>query len=151
MLVSKTAPGAPLADLIPSFMSSEEGQRRLTGLCKEVGMLLADFHAKYCDQEKKEMLQHRKFHPGNILYDEATKKMTVISLEEMGPGMPWRGDTEDFAAAVKQLATPQHAAAFQRGYVLGLEKLALGRRIGGAFTTTSACTCGRPPCACSVM
>lgn len=116
LLVSRALPGVDLGRYMASVdASNERAQQRLEKVCREVGALLADFHARYADPETGEVMHHRAFHPGHVLYDEASGALGIIDLCDMGTEGP-HDDVERFAAIAERWAGKRHAAAFLMGY-----------------------------------
>jgi len=120
ILVSRALPGEPLSTYMARLDScSAKDQRKLEKICKEVGSLLADFHTKYADPVSGEATHHRAFHPGHVLYDEASGALGVIEFSDMGTPGP-RDDAERFAGVMEKWAGERYTVSFLQSYAANM-------------------------------
>jgi len=116
LLVMRPLAGEPLSRYVATLnLDNIQNQKKLEGICREVGCLLADIHLHYTDPATGQPLQHRAFHMGNVLYDETTNSLGVIGLSNMSVANAGN-DVDRFASAIGKWADDRYSSIFVNTY-----------------------------------
>lgn len=97
LIVMRKAPGRALTEVIALKWSRGAGAKLVMDLLEKVGAFLADFHVRYGHK------QHCDFHPTNVLYDEASEKLTIIDVGNIGANA-CLGDLDHFIKGLAIMA-----------------------------------------------
>eukprot|EP00419_Tripos_fusus_P055425 CAMPEP_0172810702 /NCGR_PEP_ID=MMETSP1075-20121228/8962_1 /TAXON_ID=2916 /ORGANISM="Ceratium fusus, Strain PA161109" /LENGTH=766 /DNA_ID=CAMNT_0013650047 /DNA_START=43 /DNA_END=2343 /DNA_ORIENTATION=+ len=129
LLVMPALAGEPLSRYVATLnVENFQNQRKLEGICQEVGSLLADIHSRYTDPATGQPLQHRAFHMGNVLYDEATNSLGVIGFgDEIVADAG--ADVERFASAISKRAGDRYSSVFVNSYRDAAPHLVLDKKV----------------------
>jgi len=99
LIVMPQAPGLSIAEVIAKKLTQPAEIMRLMS---EVGRCISGFHSRYPGH------QHNDFHASNVLFDEASGRITLIDLCDIAPKLPVAmSDAEYFVNSLERMSYPR--------------------------------------------
>jgi len=136
LLVMRALAGESLNKYVSTLnLDNIQNQRKLEGICREVGCLLADIHCRYTDPATGQPLQHMAFHLGNVLYDETTNSLGVIGLSDMNVASVGN-DVDRFVSSIGKWAGDRYSSIFVNSYRDSAPHLAVAKKAEARATGT---------------
>lgn len=122
LIVMPKAKGVILHDLVVKRMREDPrgAHNALSSVFEQIGSSLAEFHARYKNK------QHADFQVANIVYNEASQRITFIDVANMGCHLnPPGSDVTQFKATIQAIYNHRDrslAAALEKHFVRGYSR-----------------------------